>query len=83
MLRRVHFTALYCRKRRWHYGKLDPEKFFRVNVQVRLIPDPNGVMVMPKNAIFFGLFIDPARRFAKVKARLLKACLTIAEMLAN
>ena len=83
MLKRFHFTAFFCRTRRWHYGKLDPEKWFRVNVQVKIIPDSDGVMVMPKNAVFYGLFIDPARRFAKVKARLLKACLTIAEILAN
>jgi hypothetical protein len=74
-LRRPHFTCLFCRRRRWHYGKLDRRKFHWKDESHRLL--------IPNDSITYVLFIDNSRRFACVKTRLLKSILTFAEFLAN
>jgi len=73
-LRRPHFSCMYCRVRRWFYGKMDKNKY-HYNAQMRI--------VMPGDCTTYVLFIDNGRRLKNVKAQLLKRLLTICEWLAN
>lgn len=74
-LRRPHLTCLLCRRRRWHYGKLDHRQFHWKDESKRLL--------IPNDCLTYVLFIDNNRRFASVKTRLLKTVLSFAEFLAN
>ncbi|MGA3191994.1 MAG: hypothetical protein ABSD73_05705 [Candidatus Bathyarchaeia archaeon] len=73
-LQRYHWSCMYCRVRRFFYGKMDP-KIYHYNSLMRL--------VVPADQTTYVLFIDDRRRNAKVKSILLKACLELAEWLAN
>ena len=65
---------MYCRIRRFFYGKMDPKKY-HYNKLMRL--------VIPQNQTTYVLFIDNGRRNATIKSKLLKICLELAEWLAN
>jgi hypothetical protein len=65
---------MYCRVRRFFYGKMDPKKY-HYNSLMRL--------VVPADQTTYVLFIDNKRRNSKVKSILLKAILELAEWLAN
>jgi len=73
-LRRPHFTCLFCRVRRFFYGKLDRKKY-HYNSKMRI--------VLPEDYITYVLFIDNKRHLANVKALVLKRLLTVCEWLAN
>lgn len=73
-MRRPHLTCLFCRVRRFFYGKLD-RKHFRYNRLMRV--------VMPQDCETYVMFIDKKRRHAKLKAAILKRLLTLCEWLAN
>jgi hypothetical protein len=73
-MRRPHFSCLFCRVRRFFYGKMDPEKY-HYNSLMRV--------VFPEDQTTYVLLIDNNRRNAKVKAAILKRLLTICEWLAN
>jgi hypothetical protein len=72
--RRPHFSCLFCRLRRFFYGKMDPKKY-HYNRYMRV--------VMPQDCTNYILIIDNKRRFAKAKGLVLKKLLTIVEWLAN
>lgn len=82
-LRRFHFTCLFCRHRRLAYGKVRRGRFRRGDLYYRLVYSRSGALVVPAVAVVYVLVIDEGRRFYWVKARLLKALLTVAELLAN
>ena len=84
---RPHWTCLYCRVRRWYYGKLDP-KFWRYNRYMRIViplvpkkgADGKVTWGLPEPDIFwlsedrsYLLFRDPRRRFLAVKEVLFNA----------
>jgi hypothetical protein len=84
---RPHWTCLYCRVRRWHYGKLD-RKLWRYNRYMRIvIPlvakkgiDNKVAWGIPEPDVFwlnedrsYLLFRDPRRRFLAVKEVLFNA----------
>lgn len=73
-LGRFHWTCLYCRIRRFFYGKMDPKKY-HYNRYMGL--------VMPESQTTYVLIIDNTRRLARVKNSLLKKLFTLCEMLAN
>lgn len=73
-LKRIHFSCLFCRIRRFFYGKMD-KKQYHYNKCMRI--------VMPQDCTQYILFIDNKRRWASVKAAILKRLLTICEWLAN
>jgi len=73
-LRRPHFTCLFCRVRRYFYGKLDRRRY-RYNSLMRV--------VLPMDRTTYVLFIDNKRHLASVKALVLKRLLTVCEWLAN
>jgi hypothetical protein len=73
-MRRPHFSCLFCRIRRFFYGKMDPKKY-RYNRYMRI--------VVPADQTTYVLLIDNKRRLACVKAQILKRLLTICEWLAN
>jgi len=73
-LKRPHFSCLYCRIRRFFYGKMDPKQY-HYNSKMRL--------VMPEDYTTYVLFIDNQRRFEAVKAAILKRLVTLCEWLAN
>jgi hypothetical protein len=76
-IHRPHASGLWCRERRFHYGKLDPKKY-HTN---RYMPH----VIFPQTYLNYVICIDmsPGRRFKKVKDKLLKHLLTICEGLAN
>ena len=73
-LRRPHFTCMFCRVRRFFYGKLDRKKY-HYNSKMRI--------VMPEDRTTYVLFIDNKRHLANVKALVLQRLLTVCEWLAN
>jgi hypothetical protein len=73
-LQRFHWSCMYCRLRRFFYGKMDPKKY-RYNRYMNV--------VFPVNETTYVIIIDNTRRLASLKGPLLKKVLTIAEMLAN
>ena len=73
-LRRPHLSCLFCRVRRFYYGKMDRQKY-RYNSLMRI--------VLPEDRTTYVLLIDNQRRFARVKAIVLQRLLTICEWLAN
>jgi hypothetical protein len=73
-LRRPHFTCMFCRVRRFFYGKLDRSQY-HYNSKMRI--------VMPEDRTTYVLFIDNKRHLANVKALMLKRLLTVCEWLAN
>jgi len=80
-LKRFHTTCFTCRKRKWFYNKLNKQDFFRASLAITVKPDPNGI-VIPKNGRIFFVFVNPKRRFQKIKSPLLATLGTIIEMLA-
>lgn len=74
-LKRFHWSCLYCRTRRFFYGKMDPKRYHYNKLMKLVIPNSQPIPYV--------LFIDPNRRNEKAKSILLKKVLTIAEMLAN
>ena len=73
-LRRPHFTCMFCRVRRFFYGKLDRKKY-HYNRKMRI--------VLPEDCTTYVLFIDNKRHLANVKALVLQRLLTVCEWLAN
>jgi hypothetical protein len=73
-LHRPHFTCLFCRIRRLHYGKMDKSKY-HYNSKMRI--------VMPQDCQTYVLFIDNKRPHARIKEQILKRMLTICEWLSN
>jgi hypothetical protein len=73
-MRRPHLSCLFCRIRRFFYGKMDPIKY-HYNRYMRI--------VVPADQTTYVLLIDNKRRLACVKAQILKRLLTICEWLAN
>jgi hypothetical protein len=73
-MRRPHLTCLFCRVRKFFYGKYKG-KVFHYNKLMRV--------VMPGDCSNYVLFIDNKRHLAALKAALLKRLLTICEWLAN
>jgi hypothetical protein len=71
---RPHLTCLFCRVRKYFYGKCD-RKYFHYNRLMRI--------VMPGDCSNYVLFIDNKRHLAPLKAAILKRLLTICEWLAN
>jgi hypothetical protein len=71
---RPHFTCLFCRVRRFFYGKMDKNKY-HYNSKMRI--------VMPQDCQTYVLFIDNKRPHAKIKEQVLKRLLTICEWLSN
>ncbi|MGD0029413.1 MAG: hypothetical protein ABSC91_10795 [Candidatus Bathyarchaeia archaeon] len=76
-MRRPHLSCLWCRVRRFFYGKLDVKKYHK-NRYIR-------GMVFPPKYFNYVLCIDtsPGRKFKIIKDFLLKHLLTICEGLAN
>jgi hypothetical protein len=73
-MRRPHVSCLFCRIRRFFYGKMDPRKY-HYNRYMRI--------VVPADQTTYVLLIDNKRRLAHVKGAILKRLLTICEWLAN
>jgi hypothetical protein len=73
-MKRPHFSCMFCRVRRLFYGKMD-KKRYHYNRKMRI--------VMPQDCTTYVIFIDNKRRFANVKAAILKRLLAICEWLAN
>lgn len=71
---RPHLSCLFCRIRRFFYGKMDPKKY-HYNRIMRI--------VMPADQTTYVLLIDNKRRNGNVKGAILKRLLTICEYLAN
>jgi hypothetical protein len=74
-LGRFHWSCLYCRIRRFFYGKMDQKKYHYNRYM--------GVVINNRQPAPYIIFIDPDRKLAAVKDKLLKKVLTLAEMLAN
>jgi hypothetical protein len=75
-LKRFHWSCLYCRIRRYFYGKMDKKKYHYNRYLGVVMPTPDKTQT-------YVLIIDGNRRFAALKGAILKRWLTIAEMLAN
>ena len=75
-LHRFHFTCLYCRLRRFFYGRMDKKKYHYNRYLGVVMPQPD------KQSTYV-LIIDENRHLRAVKAAILKRWLTIAEWLAN
>jgi hypothetical protein len=73
-MKRPHFSCLFCRVRRFFYGKMD-KTCYHYNKQMRI--------VMPQDCTTYVIFIDNKRRLANIKSAILKRLLTICEWLAN
>ena len=73
-MHRPHFSCLFCRVRRFFYGKMDRSKY-HYNRYL-------GVVTSPKMQTYV-MFIDPDRHLAKLKEIILKRLLAICEWLAN
>jgi len=73
-MHRPHISCLFCRVRRYFYGKMDKKKY-HYNSKLRI--------VMPQECETYVLFIDKRRPHEKIKAILLKRVLTLAEWLSN
>jgi len=73
-MKRPHLTCLFCRVRRYFYGKMDRSQY-HYNSKLRI--------VLPQDCTTYILFIDNKRHLANVKAAVLKRLLTLCEWLAN
>jgi hypothetical protein len=73
-MRRPHLSCLFCRVRRYFYGKMDTKQY-HYNRLMRI--------VMPRDQTTYILFIDNKRKHEGMKRPILKWWLTIAEWLAN
>jgi hypothetical protein len=76
-LHRFHWSCLYCRVRRFFYGKMDRTKYHYNRYLGCVLP------TQPSKMATYVLIIDGNRRLARVKEMILKRVLTIAEWLAN
>jgi hypothetical protein len=75
-LRRFHWSCLYCRIRRFFYGKMDRKKYHYNRYLGVVMPEPDRTST-------YVLIIDENRHLRSLKAAILKRLLTIVEMLAN
>jgi hypothetical protein len=71
---RPHLSCLFCRVRRFFYGKMNPKKY-HYNSRMRI--------VFPADQTTYVMLIDNQRRFAALKSQILKRLLTVCEWLAN
>jgi hypothetical protein len=86
-LDRFHFSCLYCRVRRFHYGKMDPNKYHYNRFLGAVLPnkpeDMEPYTFFLSDTASYTIIIDKMRRFAKIKDVLLKKLLLIAEKYQN
>lgn len=83
-IKRFHASCLFCRHRRLFKAQLDPNKYCKVHMEYRFVEDPNGKLIINKNAgTGYVMTVDPDRNFAFVKDKMLKKVWEIAEFLAN
>jgi len=85
-LHRPHLTCLTCLDRRYYYGKVDRELYVHLEEKREIMfVAPHSPMTLPKNVRLYYLLINcnGGTLKQKVKGRLLKPLLSLAELIAN